>query len=27
TWAVDDEKCIRCGICVDKCPKKSLSIE
>ncbi len=25
TWEVDEEKCVKCGICIDKCPKKSLS--
>ncbi|MBR3786968.1 MAG: 4Fe-4S binding protein [Firmicutes bacterium] len=25
-WKVDEEACVKCGACLEKCPKECLSI-
>ena len=27
SWTIDANKCVRCGFCVDHCPKKCLQMK
>ena len=27
TWEIDHSGCVKCGICIGKCPKKVLSFQ